>query len=302
MKIFLERFPAETAEFFIKELTDQSCKIVGVSLYGSGEIKNDSLLLDIFNEESLSWKEQQQSHYLQPDQLNFVSKYDSVACSITSRYLYKHKLNIEDLIEHFHSAVGFWLEYIKKNDLELVLHHFTPHTPSSFALFVAAKCQKIHVLYVDLASILNRYKYLSPSISNRTLLLENTSIFSKKLQISLNIFLKQITDDKPESFPKSVREVQSEVYEKMLGHGIKNKKLNFIQKAKRVIKNKHRLNYIRTGSANKIFSTLNMNYIQYFIFLLNHKMKVKKYYKNYLKHTVKILPKKYIYFAYQSFI
>lgn len=297
MRIFLERFPLDTAVSFIQKLETNNNKVIGVSLFDDNDSASYNLGCDLFSEFELSWSTENRDRFLTSEAINFVCKYEGIACSITSRYLFRSNLNIEEHIQHFHHLVSYWINYVQNNEIELVVHHFVPHTPSSFALYVASKYLQIHVLFVDVAPVLNKYKYLSASISDRSLLLNFLKNSEDIFILPIEDELLKIQQDDPHSLPKAVREIQQDVFQNMLGKKPPTKKHGIIEKIIRVLKNKNKIKYLRYGRNKDIFSKKTISYFKYVILLLHHRKRVKDYKVMYSKFVDTNLPKKFVYYA-----
>lgn len=102
-----------------------------------------------------------------------ASKFEGLASNVISRYnLYQKNFTSTEVTSHYYRLFNFWVEKIKKNEISCCLHYYIPHDPSSFVLHLVCKYLGIASVYIDVPHVFNRFRFVSCSFQNRTLLLE----------------------------------------------------------------------------------------------------------------------------------
>jgi len=104
--------------------------------------------------------------------LKKASHHEGLAINVFSRYdIGQKNFSAQEMSSHYYDLYNFWLFQIKLRKINFCLHHYMPHDPSSFILYLVAKDNKIPTVFIDVPHIFNQYRFLSCSFEYRDLLL-----------------------------------------------------------------------------------------------------------------------------------
>lgn len=116
---------------------------------------------------------------LSKSDLELAAKFEGLAIGVIARYdLNQSNFSAEEMSSHYFELFNFWLYQVKKRKIDFCIHHYLPHEPSSFTLYVVLKTFKIPTIFIDVPHIFNKYRYLACSFQQRGLLLYSNQIKS----------------------------------------------------------------------------------------------------------------------------
>ncbi len=141
--------------------------------------------------------------------INKASQHEGLAINVIARYNMGQKnFSAQEMSTHYYDLYNFWLFQIKLKKINFCLHHYMPHEPSSFILYLVAKDNKIPTVFIDTPHIFNQYRYLSCSFEYRDLLLlrsKNSVDRAFPFLCESEIFKKVIQQGGEKSVPMSIR-------------------------------------------------------------------------------------------------
>jgi hypothetical protein len=175
--VILDRFPVHALEYFYNYFIKKGYTVPYATYSGSKKSPFNGLLencsrsdFDISKGKFFSGVEWVLSY----DEMRHYAEYEGLYIVLMSRYhVNANSPTPEDLSEHYFKLVNYWEYMNRKNKISACFSFYTPHDPSSFALYLVNKVNKIPHIYVDLPWILNKYRFLSCSLRNRNLLMNN---------------------------------------------------------------------------------------------------------------------------------
>lgn len=173
MNILLDRFPIDTC-VELKAALEEDCHVVPLCILFHYDLAKQDFKGNFYEDRNIAkgictkdvpW-------VLSKSDLELAAKFEGLAIGVISRFdLNQSNFSAEEMSSHYFELFNFWVYQIKKRKIDFCIHHFLPHEPSSFTLYVVLKILKIPTVFLDVPHIFNKYRYLACSFKERGLLL-----------------------------------------------------------------------------------------------------------------------------------
>lgn len=229
-----------------------------------------------------------EENYLDKDILTNFSFFEMIGLKMMDRLDVFGSFSYNERVDFYRYLLNYWINYIKKNDIELVISPITPHRVFDYCLFVAAKILKVKFLSFKWTTKYDLLLPVSDIFDFNLLKDEKTS----DLDLDIIEMCNKYRLDYDKSIPLDIIDQN-----KNIKNSIFNKFLNNFSSFKKV---KHLFKDSKSYLKEKNVSYIDSNYKNYQIKYLNYKgRRFKENLKNeYLKYSTKPdLDKiKYIYF------
>ena len=136
-----------------------------------------------------------------------ASRFEGLAMSLLSRFsIGQSTFSAQEMSSHYFELYNFWVYQLKKYKIDFCFHHYMPHDPSSFVLYLVLKCKKIPSIFVDVPHIFNKYRPLACSFENRDILvLDYTTTNNFNFNDESRQYQRKLLSSGVESVPKTVR-------------------------------------------------------------------------------------------------
>lgn len=235
-------------------------------------------------------------------QMTELSNYEGSFITLASRYSVSPCYwSSQDISETFYLICNMWISVLREYKIEAIFSFYVPHEPSSYSLYLVSKVLKVPLIFIDPVLIAGRLKFLSCSISNRNLLLQQKHASSDVLVI-LDSYKAKLLKNYNKSRPPFMSLVDKASSYSFLGRFF----LDLLAFGKLFVS--HILGRLNSsglpaggffkisrgtwGESNTFFN----NYVNYSFFVL--KSNIKLYFKKrrFLSKCSAKLPSKYVYF------
>jgi hypothetical protein len=310
MNFLLDRFPIETFNDIKTALELINHKVsLGVLTIASKSKDYKTNINHFFDRDvSLGIVTKNTPMILSRDEIKQASKYEGLAINVFARFdITQGNFSAQEMSSHYYELYNFWLYQIKINKIDFCFHHYVPHDPSSFVLYLVLKINQIPAVFFDSPYILNKYRMLSCSFQHRSLLLENKHEKSKfNFYDGFKEYQQSLLDNDVNSTAMALRFREEK------------KKFNIYLKYKPKVKTIFKLiasnpekvlekmrNYY-FGLENNFFKISrnswaskknNMNKIQYYFFMKKLKLNLLLKYYRYEAKCINDINGEYVYFA-----
>ncbi|WP_340297149.1 MULTISPECIES: capsular polysaccharide export protein, LipB/KpsS family [unclassified Roseobacter] len=306
MNFLLDRFPYSTYQAVSEALLAEGHRVALTVLTQQSKFSALNLPKNCFYDHQIArgMVTYNVPNVLSREHLEKASTYEGLAIGVFARYsIGQRNFSAQEMSSHYFELYNFWLYHVLDKKINFCFHHYVPHDPSSFVLYVVLKAMKIPSVYVDTPHIFNRYRFLSCSFTDRTLLLsssQNSQNFdfrgaSSRFGHSLRLNME-------ESIPKPIRFRTAREKDKKIHTAIKllNFKfmdifrvIGFILRLNKPAGHLFKLSRRRWSSSKSEF-----NKVYYSIFFLYQKILLRIKLKQYeLKCSTELTPGRYLYFA-----
>jgi hypothetical protein len=173
--IILDRFPKKSAQLFLSEFGwNINVKII--------LLREDNVTELEGNENNKIYSDREISRgiglgkapwILSISEIKKFERHEGLFLSLLSRFDIngKNYLN-EEKAEIYYKLINFWLFTIRSGQkVDVSFSYYAPHDPSSLALYLVNKFEKIPTIFRDMPYVLNKYQFFSCSYSERCLML-----------------------------------------------------------------------------------------------------------------------------------
>lgn len=206
MNILLDRFPISTCEN-LKTSLEKIGYQVPLSILVHASHKNQTFDGEYYLDRDIAFGKlsQKTPWVLSRKDLELATKYESFAIGVIARLdINQSYFSVEEMTAHYIDIYNFWLNEIRCRNINFCIHHYIPHDPSSFILYIVLKNYRIPTVYIDTPHVFNKYRFLSCSFKHRGLLLSSKKesfVFRKHFQN----YKKNISKGSILALPQSVR-------------------------------------------------------------------------------------------------
>ena len=306
MHFLLDRFPIEILREFVNEIETKNhiVKMAITTVQSSHLLKDEeNFLLDrsisrgkYFN--TVPW-------VINQNIIEEFSKHESIIQPLFSRFsINQSNFTATEISTHYYLLVNFWIFHLKNKKIDACFHYYAPHDPSSIVLHICCKYLKIPNLFIDVAHVFMKYRYLAGSFNDRSRFLIN----DVKKPILVNDLLNKLRFNiKKNNYDALPKFIVNRNQNSGIRNSLKRKKIfiekNFNRKylfcKLRNFKNLFK-NYPTLFKKSRYFWNSNKSEftrIEYEIFVLILKIKLFFKKRKYNSICSKVPSKKFIYFA-----
>lgn len=174
MNIILDRFPEHRINLCKDYFIGFGYDIKLMSIMGQSGIINTSSKPEIYGDfdiasgvtsENVEWQ-------LDSALIQQLSLHEGLFITVLSRFvILPGRWTVQDMSDHYLKICNFWLGKIQKYKIKACLSYYTPHEPSSFALYILTKILQIPYIFIDVSHVARKIRFISCSFSERTLLI-----------------------------------------------------------------------------------------------------------------------------------
>ena len=175
MNILLDRFPIDTC-VELKTALEEDGHIVPLCILFHFDLARQVFKGNYYEDRNIAKgiATKDVPWVLSKSDLELAAKFEGLAVGSIARFdLNQSYFSAEEMSSHYFNLFNFWVYQVKKRKIDFCIHHYLPHEPSSFTLYVVLKIFKIPTIFIDVPHIFNKYRYLACSFKERGLLLHS---------------------------------------------------------------------------------------------------------------------------------
>ena len=202
MKLFLDRFPLHAEKIFRAENKRDtqvvlSCSETYERLFPD-RYKNKysaiSVSRGLFFDEA-PW-------ILTREDIRFYENYKGIFINLLSRFqVTLDCFSADEMAVHYLRLVNFWKYKIVELKPDAVFAYYIPHDPSSFALYLVSKKEKVPYIFLESIYFGNGIMFFSCALSHRTLLSYGSNVFGHGVNEVLLNYVKGVKQSDYSSVP-----------------------------------------------------------------------------------------------------